>query len=216
VAGLAEPDRPAPPGFLNLMAPSSAPSLLALFHARSAHGVSPFKALLLPRSRTLSPAPLPSWCCARSTLDPSAGFPSRAPKRRARATSPHVGPGIRSPHLQGFAPRESPPHRHGFLHLAERVALMGFLPSRVLPLAGMAAAFTAASPHEVIFTGAETTDRTLYRVSIPARWACLSRGCRPSWGCSPCDLPRKFEEAAVRELPPQAPGCVTVPSSSHL
>jgi hypothetical protein len=53
-------------------------------------------------------------------------------------------------------------------------------------------------------------------VLVPARLAGLSRGCRPSWGCSPCDFPSKLESAAVRESPPQAPGCVTVPWSSHL
>jgi hypothetical protein len=48
---------PAPPGFLNLLALSSAPCLVALFHATSAHGVAPFRALLLPCSRTPSPTP---------------------------------------------------------------------------------------------------------------------------------------------------------------
>jgi hypothetical protein len=33
----------------------------ALFHAGSALGVKPSRALFLPRSRTLSPAPFPSW-----------------------------------------------------------------------------------------------------------------------------------------------------------
>jgi hypothetical protein len=50
----------APSGFLDLSAPSSAVSLPALFHAGSAHGVVPFRALLLPCSRTPSPAPFPS------------------------------------------------------------------------------------------------------------------------------------------------------------
>jgi hypothetical protein len=40
-AGLPTPDRPAPPGFLNLLTPRSAPSLPALFRAGSAHGVHP-------------------------------------------------------------------------------------------------------------------------------------------------------------------------------
>jgi hypothetical protein len=48
------------------------------------------------------------------------------------------------------------------------------------------------------------------------RLACLSRGCRPSWGSPPSDFPQRFGLAAVRESPPQAPGCVTVPWSSHL
>jgi hypothetical protein len=51
---------PAPAGFLNLLAPFSATCLPALFHAGSAHGVAPFRALLLPRGRTPSPAPVPS------------------------------------------------------------------------------------------------------------------------------------------------------------
>jgi hypothetical protein len=51
---------------------------------------------------------------------------------------------------------------------------------------------------------------------LPARLACLSRDCRPSWGSPPSDPPRKFRSVAVRESPPQAPGCVTVPWSSHL
>jgi hypothetical protein len=51
---------PAPPGFLNLLTPRSAPCLPALFHAGSAHGVAPFRAFLLSRGRTPSPAPVPS------------------------------------------------------------------------------------------------------------------------------------------------------------
>jgi hypothetical protein len=51
---------PAPSGFLNLVAPRSAPCLPALFHAGSALGVAPFRAFLLPRGRTPSPAPFPS------------------------------------------------------------------------------------------------------------------------------------------------------------
>jgi hypothetical protein len=43
------------------------------------------------------------------------------------------------------------------------------------------------------------------------RLACLSRGCRPSWGFPPFDSPHKFGVDAVRESPPQAPGFVAVP-----
>jgi hypothetical protein len=50
----------APSGFLDLPARSSAACLPALFHAGSAHGVLPFRAFLLSRGRTPSPAPLPS------------------------------------------------------------------------------------------------------------------------------------------------------------
>jgi len=44
-------------GFRNLSTPRSATCLPALSHAGSAHGVTPFRAFLLPRSRTPSPAP---------------------------------------------------------------------------------------------------------------------------------------------------------------
>ena len=50
----------APSGFLNLSTLHSATCLLALFRARSAHGVVPFRALLPSQSRTPSPAPRPS------------------------------------------------------------------------------------------------------------------------------------------------------------
>ena len=60
-------------GFLDLSTRFiSAASLPALFHAGSAHGVAPFRALLPPRGRTPSPAPIPSWCWSHST-------PSRRP-----------------------------------------------------------------------------------------------------------------------------------------
>jgi hypothetical protein len=62
----------------------------------------------------------------------------------------------------------------------------------------------------------QATSRWPLRVSPVQRLACLFRDCRPSWASRPHDLPRALGMAAVRELPPQAPGCVTVPSSSHL
>jgi hypothetical protein len=51
---------PAPSGFPNLSTLCSAPCLPALFRAGSAPGVAPSRALLLPRDRTPSPAPVPS------------------------------------------------------------------------------------------------------------------------------------------------------------
>jgi hypothetical protein len=51
----------------------------------------PFRALLLPCSRSPSPAPLPSCrCCALPTF-PRTAEPSRAPKRRAEPSHPHSG-----------------------------------------------------------------------------------------------------------------------------
>jgi len=54
-----------PPGFLNLLALSSAPCLPALFHAGSTFGVLPSKALLLQCSRTSSPTPYLPSCRSR-------------------------------------------------------------------------------------------------------------------------------------------------------
>jgi hypothetical protein len=96
---------PAPPGFLNLLVLRSAPSLPALFHAGSAHGVAPFRALLLPCSRTPFPAPLPS---CRWTSPPTSP-PARA--RRPKPPDPFrlMEKPRKRPRLQGFSPHESPP-----------------------------------------------------------------------------------------------------------
>jgi hypothetical protein len=78
VDGAATPRPLAPSGFLDLTAPSSATCLPALFHAGSAHGVAPFRALLPSPSRTPSPAPRtlmtleepgrrPEACASRTT-----------------------------------------------------------------------------------------------------------------------------------------------------
>jgi hypothetical protein len=69
----------APSGFLNLSTLSSTASLPALFHAGSALGVLPFRALLLPCSRSPSPASFPSCRCANRPTEPSTR--PRAPKR---------------------------------------------------------------------------------------------------------------------------------------
>lgn len=73
---------PAPSGFHNLLTPSSAPSLLTLFHVRSALGVSPFRALLLPCSRTPSPMPIPS-CRSVHRASHTAYLPPRRSIRRS-------------------------------------------------------------------------------------------------------------------------------------
>ena len=97
---------------------------------------SPFRALLLPCSRTPSPAPLPS--CRWNALPnrPSRHWPSRAPKRRAEPPPPHMDGPSEHPRLQGFAPHENPPLRPGGLgrHAARSSPgippLQGFLPHR--------------------------------------------------------------------------------------
>jgi hypothetical protein len=149
--------------------------------------------------------------------------PSRKPafRRGCRSAAPEPPAHIEEdlpecPRLQGFVPHQSPPHRAGGLDRNGHVALLGFRPSRVLSLAGMTTAFTA-SP--LMRLPKQPTSRPIepptgYR--FQTRLACLSRDRRPSWGSPPCDPPQKFGSVAVRESPPQAPGCVTVPSPSHL
>jgi hypothetical protein len=131
---------PAPTGSLNLLAPSSAPCLVALFHATSALGVAPFRALLLPCSRTPSPTPdaLLSFRRTRTTASrapqtaetdhrtlPHAASPTKADEHRPKpaATGPKGPPATsrvpiqarERPRLQGFAPHESPPPTAGGL-----------------------------------------------------------------------------------------------------
>jgi hypothetical protein len=93
---------PAPPGFLNLVTRSSAPSLAALFRAASAHGVAPFRALLLPCSRAPSPAPLPS--CRQDEPD---GRPTRPTEVGGEPLGPAAGAG--GSRANGTAPGASPP-----------------------------------------------------------------------------------------------------------
>jgi hypothetical protein len=67
----------------------STASLPALFHAGSAHGVAPFRALLPPRGRTPSPTPIPSWCWSplvTISTSRSRSHPRRPKPPRARAT----------------------------------------------------------------------------------------------------------------------------------
>jgi hypothetical protein len=137
------PRPPAPSGFLNLLALRSAPRLLALFRARSAHGVCPSKLFSsraavrcfqrqypLAVQDTLRPLPKASSCRKHRSAAPKNSLPYWEGPQSA-------------PRLQGFAPRESPPLRYGCLGRNERVALLGFLLFRAFPLGGMATVFTA-------------------------------------------------------------------------
>jgi hypothetical protein len=150
----------APSGFLDPLTPSSAPSLLALFHARSALGVSPFRAFLLPCSRSPSPAPLPSCRWKRPSCRPA--LPTSA---RKRAFARHVFDRPGAPRLQGFAPHESPPLRSGCLGRPGRVALLGLVPSRVFSLSSLDRTFTR-SPLTSLRARPQATSHRLPRVSL--------------------------------------------------
>jgi hypothetical protein len=119
---------PAPSGFLDLLALCSATCLPALFRAGSAHGVAPFRALLLSRGRTPSPAPVPSCRLDDPVVRASpVGRPlpaPRSPSPKQPLTKPERWPGPRTgahrferargslPAFRGLLParvRHSPP-----------------------------------------------------------------------------------------------------------
>jgi hypothetical protein len=141
---------------------------------------SPFRAFLLPRSRTPSPTPLPSCRWKRLATPPGSLLPSRAPKRRARNRLPWWEGPRSAPRLQGFAPRESPPLPAGGLGRHERVALLGFLLSRVFPLGGMATAFTAPPLMRFCLRATNRPRAPSPGFHFRTRLACLSRDRLPS------------------------------------
>lgn len=85
---------PAPTGFLNLLTPWSAPRLVALFHATSAHGVLPSESFSSRAAvrRLRRHYPLVVGSVFLSPRSPTCM--SRAPKCRASSASPHVGANI--------------------------------------------------------------------------------------------------------------------------
>jgi hypothetical protein len=92
------------------------------------------QSLLLPCSRTLSPAPIPS--CRSKTAERSSANLRRAPKHSTRTGS---GSSLqRHRRLQGLAPHESPLAPPGPKTGQLCVALLGLMPSRAFPPAGSA------------------------------------------------------------------------------
>jgi hypothetical protein len=123
--------------------------------------------LLLPCSRSPSPAPLPSWCwnAFRSTRDPAACRENRnsAPK----TTAPHMGGPSERPSPSGlFSTRESATSRRRVRPTRARSSL-GIAPLQGVPPRRAGNGLHRASPHEVVRLGDESTARALYRVSLP-------------------------------------------------
>jgi hypothetical protein len=90
------------------------------------------------------------------------------------------------PRLQGLTPHESPPQSVGCLGLLVRVALLGFCPPGYSPSLERPG-LHRASPLELSSPGRKRPNDPPFRVSIPARSACLFRDCLPSWASSPSD-----------------------------
>jgi hypothetical protein len=182
VTELPELDRPTPSGFLNLVASSSAHGPAGLVSCQIRSWGSPFKALLLPCSRTPSPAPLPSCRWNAPSSCPNSCWSSRVPKHRARPPAPHKWAGRRIiPRLQGFAPHESPPPRPGCLHRSKARSSPGIRPLQGFHPRRNGTAFTVP-PLMRFPVGRKRPFGLSSGVSYPARLAGLSRDCRPSWG----------------------------------
>ena len=111
----------------------------------------PFRALFLSRSRSPSPASLPSWRwfypLTVALSKEAAGKKTR--KFLYRANTLRNQARRSSTRLQGFTPHESPSPLVGGLDQPGHVALLSLLPSRVFPLVGMDAALHRVSPHVV-------------------------------------------------------------------
>jgi hypothetical protein len=158
---------PAPPGSLNLLALWSAPSLLALFHARSAPGVRPSESCssraAVRRLRRLCPPVVgPPFHSLR-------GHPDR---RRCRSTAPNPNTPMRrelrdDPRLQGLAPHENPPPEAGGLGRRQARNSLGLTPLQGVPPHRNAATFTAAPLMRLLQPGDESTFGALYRVLLP-------------------------------------------------
>jgi hypothetical protein len=134
---------PAPSGFLNLLTLSSAPNLLALFHARSALGVFPSE---LSSSRTAVHR-LRRRCPPAVRIPSSRSESRRALHKRRGATEGHEAPQLDqvpgNPSSSGLSSmRESATSGKRFRPAWARSSL-GLLPFRVLSLAERVAAFTA-------------------------------------------------------------------------
>jgi hypothetical protein len=187
-----------------------------IFQSRIRSWGSPFRALLLPCSRTPSPAPVPS---CRSNVLAESSFEVQLPMlhRNDAPTCRPLPEALGTPSPSGLcSTRESATARRRFRPTRARSS------PGLHPLQGVPPRRKGIGLHRCLPSWDCPTGRRIDRPDAPpgcryaTRLACLSRGCRPSWGFPPSDLPRWFDSVPVRESPPRAPGCVAVPSSSPL
>jgi len=87
----------------------------------------------------------------------------------------------------------------------ERVALLGFFPSRVFPLSALARP-SPFLPSCGCPLGRKRPNRLHFRVSHAKSTACLSQDRRPSWGLWPSGRHARSSIAWILESPPKAPG----------
>jgi hypothetical protein len=175
-------DRPPPTGFLNLVASSSAPDLLALFHARSAPGVRPselcsFRAAARRLRRRCPPVVGVILRSARA-----AG--GRRERRNAAPNPPpsHVDGPSKRPSPSGLCSTRKSATSHRLFRPTRSAWLSwdssppGFSPS------SDGRDLHRASPHEIPCSGASVLAGASPGYCYPTRLAHLSRDCRPSWG----------------------------------
>jgi hypothetical protein len=95
------------------------------------------------------------------------------------------------PRLQGFAPHESPPPPDGGLDRPAARSSLGLDTLQGFPPRWLDTAFTAPPLMGLALPGASDRMSRPFRVLLPARLACLSRDCRPSWALTPRDLEQR-------------------------
>ena len=138
---------------------------------------SPFRALLLPHSRTPFPESIPSWHWSRPrgpTTERTTA--SQTPRMCAqRQFGLEWGPQS-TPRLQGFAPHGSPPPCSSELDQSRHVALLGLSSLQGVPPHWNGAGFPL--PPLTWLTGPAANDQLQLhlRVSLPARLACPAKG----------------------------------------
>jgi len=206
---------PAPSGSHNLLALRSAPSLLALFHARSALGLlppEPFSSQAAVRCLQRRSPPGVQAVAARSLT----AYPTRVSRRTHSNAVYRLRAPSADPHLQGLAPPESSPLPTGGLDRPERVALLGLLPLQGSHPSPRWRGFHLRLPSCGCPNRRERPPGLHFRVLLPMRLAGLSRDCRPSWGLSPSDLHDCSDAHSVRESPPRGLRCVTALSPTSL
>jgi hypothetical protein len=210
--GVPRTRRHASSGFLNLLTPSSASDLPALFQTGSALGVLPSE----PSSSRAAVRRLRRRC------------PPVVRNHRADATVGVVAGAKDSAPilLQQAPPRSSPPSglcsaresatSTGGLDPYQHVALLGFIPSRVFPPTAMARP-SPRLPSCGYRLPAQGSSPTHFRVSLDGGIGWSPEGdCRPSWGFGPHDSSRVFGHAQVLESPPQESECVTTSPALRL
>jgi len=127
---------------------------------------SPFRALLLPCSRTPFPAPLPSCRWNARPSFPRTSEQSRTPKRRAKPDGPHVGRPSGRPSSSGLCSTRESATSDRLFRPARARGSPGLRPLQGVPPRRQGIGLRHASPHVVPVTRDESNARGHCRVSL--------------------------------------------------